>query len=77
MADEYDEYCSECGQHRDTHHAFVATKRPEGCVCELMDWGDPKNIPPPCPEFLGIVDGLCQTCEHEENCHKSSRRVTG
>lgn len=45
-------------------------RRPDGCVCEPMEWDNPEAIPPIGDRHVsGDSDSLCSTCEHEEGCH--------
>jgi hypothetical protein len=73
-----EELCIDCGRPRDEHHEFVAPKRPQGCVCAALTWGNPGAVPPVCGRFdsmTGADAGYCKNCEHDEACHAKAEAV--
>lgn len=63
--------CAECEQHQCLHHEFVPAKIPAACQCDIMEWGEPTNIPPVCDHFDPEPDDdeRCKNCEHDKACH--------
>jgi hypothetical protein len=47
-------------------------QKPDGCICDPLDWGDPDEIPPICEKFEPNTDQelFCVNCEHEKGCHR-------
>lgn len=62
--------CPHCGK-----PLTEEVKRPEGCVCEAGEWGDPLNLPPVCGEFEGDRNMTCEKCEHDYECHAEAKQA--
>jgi hypothetical protein len=62
--------CIICGQPEDQHHEPEWAEMPPGCVCNPMDYRDPRNIPPVCDKYEGNGVHSCLKCEHDKECHK-------
>ena len=63
--------CRHCGKLEEDHCAYEPyTPAPGGCVCAPGEWENPDDIPKPCAEYAG--PGRCETCEHDETCHRSN-----
>ena len=41
-------HCPHCGERIEPE-----VKRPDGCICDANEWGDPYNLPPVCDKFEG------------------------
>lgn len=50
----------------------------EACRCDPRTWAYPDNVPAICDEYVGRgclrgdgnhEDGMCATCDHNEECH--------
>ena len=65
--------CIHCGEPESAHCHFEPAIIPKGCICDVMTWDDPKEIPAICSEFKGIFGdkSYCVKCEHDLACHKS------
>ncbi len=63
--------CAKCGLTKEEHHDFQPIEVPDGCVCNIKEWGNPRKIPPICSNYVDD-NGLCKNCEHEEKCHKKT-----
>ncbi len=73
MANQDDLPCVHCDGLKEDHHEYEPPKIPEGCVCDVLEWGDPTDIPRVCGSFENMdYEPLCRNCEHEEACHKAN-----
>jgi hypothetical protein len=62
-------HCPHCGERIEPE-----VKRPDGCICDANEWGDPYNLPPVCDKFEGDNVGQnCTRCEHDYECHAEAR----
>lgn len=41
---------------------------PDGCCCDINEWGCISNIKPICNNFEDN-EGVCKNCEHDISCH--------
>ena len=48
------------------------TVRPEGCICDPMEWGngDLVRLPDICDSHKGDPKKNCAQCEHDFECHR-------
>ena len=69
--------CADCGKWECEHHTFVPTSKPDGCVCDAQEWGDPTHLPPVCDKYDGPEDHStnCDKCEHDFECHKEAKGI--
>lgn len=69
-------HCPHCGEKLEPE-----VKRPDGCICDNNEWGDPYNLPPVCDKFEADHVGMnCTRCEHDYECHaeaRSNAKVSG
>lgn len=66
-------HCPHCGERIEPE-----VKRPDGCICDVYEWGDPYNLPPVCDKFEGHNIGQnCTRCEHDYECHAEARSNAG
>lgn len=62
-------HCPHCGEQLEQD-----VKRPDGCICDNNEWGDPFNLPPVCDKFEADHVGMnCTRCEHDYGCHTEAR----
>lgn len=64
-----EQICSQCGGPESEHHDFQPISIPEGCICDVVSWGD--KISPICDAYRGNGTTYCENCEHDALCHKS------
>ncbi|GEM_PF-2811499 len=57
-------HCPHC------HERLTPYTKPDGCVCDPIEYRDPENIPPVCSQYNGDGECNCFTCEHDLECHK-------
>ena len=64
--------CIHCGEPESEHCIFEPAIIPKGCICDVMTWNDPEEIPPICKEFKGMNGdaSYCVKCEHDRECHQ-------